>query len=249
MDWHGIQGRELLVRQQARRRPGPDVVRSVHEHHVVGEEEGVVRVVGRQQHGHAVADQVPQQGQHAGLVVQVQGGRRLIEHQQRAPGRQGAGDEHQLLLAATQRRVRAVRQVGDADPLNGVLRSRAVEPPGHREPPDLAGAAHEDHVPDPVGKRRAAGLRHEPGGGGTHHPSLRGPEQTCSATDQGGLAAAVGPEHRGGAAAGDREGHAPEDPLAGGVGEAEAVQLKHRPRPFAGCGAAARRTPARRRER
>ena len=73
------------------------------EQDVVGELEGVVGLVGAEQHRQALAVHEPAEPpQHPDLVAGVEGGGGLVQYKQPPALAEGAGDQHQLPLAAAE---------------------------------------------------------------------------------------------------------------------------------------------------
>ncbi len=118
-------------------------------------------MVGGEQDGHALVDQLAHQGQDLRLVVQVQPGRRLVEHHDGGLRGDRSGDQDQLLLPTAEGRELALAQPGAADPLQGLDRGEPVRVTGCAEEAHLAGSAHEHHVDDAEGEGAAARLRDE----------------------------------------------------------------------------------------
>ena len=142
---------------------GPVSARSAaQEDGLVGQVQGMVGMVRAQQQGHAVGHQLAQERQNPHLVLEIEPGGGLVQHQHGASGGNGPRYQDQLLLAAAQGGEAAVLQAFDAY----LLHCRKCRGPirGSRCPEDpyQPGPAHQDHVQGAVSESAAAGLRDIP---------------------------------------------------------------------------------------
>jgi hypothetical protein len=111
------------------RAPFRDDPALVHQDDAGVEREGLVGVVGRQDHGMAAAaGEVGDARQHPRLVAEVEARGRFVHDQDRRLLRERAGDHHHLPLPAREARVIGARQIADPEP-GRALRAR---PPGPR---------------------------------------------------------------------------------------------------------------------
>ena len=104
---------------------GPDATTApcAQQHGVGGEAPRQVEVVQRHRHRVAVVGESAAQRQHVERVRDVEAGGRLVEQQVAGLGRQAAGDEHALALAARQRGRVAIGDGRDVGAGHGLRRS------------------------------------------------------------------------------------------------------------------------------
>ena len=97
-------------------------------------------------YAHAFARELAHGGQYAHGVAVIERARRLVHDDGARVLRDGARDEHELLLAAGDLRVGAVAQVRDADALERVPRLVHLAALRRAEQAHAAAGAHEHHV-------------------------------------------------------------------------------------------------------
>ncbi len=182
---------------------------AVVEHQHPGREgEGVEGVVGDQQ-GHAgeVAQVLGQLEAQAGRDADVEAGERLVEEQHGGLGGQRASQGDPLGLATGELVRTAVRQRADAEPveprLGDVVRRRAGRAAAARAEGDVVQRAEVREELLALEGEADAPLAHQPRRGARSRPGLPGDldgadvaEQARDGMQQGGLAGAVGAEHR-----------------------------------------------------
>jgi hypothetical protein len=98
--------------------------------------------------------------EHDCLVAEVEAGHRFIHDQDRRALREGAGDQDQLLLAATQLRKQAIRHVPDAEPIQSLLRRFLIGSGWTGEGAEMDGAAHQNQLAHGIREPDALRLRH-----------------------------------------------------------------------------------------
>ena len=155
---------------QLLRRPLGDDPAVVHDHDVVGQLVGLLQVLRRQQHGDALAEQLPDGLPHPLPRRRVQPRRRLVQEQDRRPRHQRAGQVQPPAHAA---RVALDHPVGGVGQLE--LRQQLLGPGPGRRP-----------GPGPTARRSAPGSGARSAGGPTSRP---GRPRRCGAAPRPGAAA------------------------------------------------------------
>ena len=114
-------------RQHLARRPLRQHAPVAQQHERVAQRRRQIQVVRRQHHRHAALAIEPlEQRRDLELVAEIERRRRLVEQQHVGRLRQRAGDDDALLLAAAERHVRAVGEMGGAGRRQRVARDREV---------------------------------------------------------------------------------------------------------------------------
>ena len=121
--------------------------------------EGVVGIVGREDHREPVGGEPGDLPQHQRLVAEIEAGGGLVHDQDGGLLRQRAGDQHELALAARQPGVVGPGEIPDAEAGERALRRFAVDFAGLGEQAEPRGAAHQHHLQRGVGEGRRMGLR------------------------------------------------------------------------------------------
>ena len=112
----------------------------------MGAEKGVIRIVGREDDGQPARGQRADGGEHPDLVAEVEIGGGLVEHEDAGLLGDGARDERELALAATQLSVEPGGESADAQGGERGLRDLVVAGPGGGEEVEVSGAPHEHEV-------------------------------------------------------------------------------------------------------
>jgi len=85
----------------------------------LGDQQGMVGMVGREQHPVAGPGQGTHRAQHRRLVAEIEAGRGLVHDEQARPLGRGAGDQRELAVAAADAGVGAMGQVRQTQPFQG----------------------------------------------------------------------------------------------------------------------------------
>ncbi len=199
-----------------------------------GKTQGVLGIVGGEQDGVALLRQETHLLQHTELVAVIQRGGGLVHDEELRLLAQGAGNEHQLLLAAGEGGEVPLRQVGHTQLLQGGQSLLLQGLGGALERGQVPGQAHEGGVQHGIAEGGTVYLR-DVGDAGRQLPAGEGPHVAAvqrdgagvalqaaqQAAEEGALAGAVGTQHGEEITGGHGEGDILQHRRGLGIGEGQ----------------------------
>jgi hypothetical protein len=198
--------------------------------------------VGGDQHGATLGAELLEQRRDALAAPRVHAGERLVEQQHARVLHERARQERALALAAGELSEGRVRQPGHAHPRERSERRLALGAPGREPPAPLRDGSHQRDVERAHGEVEPGTLGLGDVGGPPRNPNRPGErlELAHERAEQGGLAAAVRPQHAHRLAGPGGEAHRFQDRAASvpGAKAAGLDQRAHRRVPWASAIAA-----------
>jgi hypothetical protein len=234
------------LRKSRFRLPESVVVDVVHQQGFVGDVKGMLGIVRSEDDGKAALFcDASHRREDDVLIMEVEGGRGLVQDHDVAFGGQRPRDQDELALAAAQLIDPALLEAEHAERVERRPRGAIVRLARHREHPEMPRPAGQHEVEDGIGERHARALRHVAGAAADPGAALRPRLQAEQRSQQRRLAPAVAAEDGQRLAFRQRERQAAEDP-ARAEGHAGLPDFNHGASLRHGSGAAARQTRARR---